>query len=98
MTHIITSTTETYFGFPVQDDGSVDGALPEVVQDAEHSGHIKQAGYEVKAIRADDLDEDEYRDWWPEAPGEGWTLAWKAQDEDGYNVCFWRAPVTTPAA
>ena len=45
----------------------------------------------LRITRARPLTEEELLAWEPPAPaGEGWKLAWKAEDEDGCNVVFWR--------
>lgn len=70
---------------------------------------IEGAGFEVHCIRGEDepdmMDErtvevvaEVLREWEPALPaGEGWKLAWRAVDEDGPNVCFWRERSTPPA-
>lgn len=89
----------TYCGFPQLPSGHVRGALPPGMTDVEHSREIEAAGYEVEVYRADDLhdpdtlelDTEAFAAWQPDPPpGEGWTLAWKSDDEDGCNVVFWR--------
>jgi hypothetical protein len=84
----------TFCGFPQSADGTVQGALPDDATGADHSDALEDLGYQIHVVRAEpeDLDdEDDASDWLPDAPkGEGWTLAWKAQDEDGWNAVWWR--------
>ncbi|WP_372395234.1 hypothetical protein ABMY26_07135 (plasmid) [Azospirillum sp. HJ39] len=84
--------TSTFCGFAVADDGTVQGALPDDLTDVRHSGQLKAAGYDVHCARLDeDADPETAACWRPVPPrGDGWTLAWKAQDEDGWNTVWWR--------
>lgn len=71
---------------------------------------IEDAGYEVHCIRGEDepdmMDDggdvvaEVLREREPTPPaGEGWKLAWRAVDEDGPNVCFWRdRPSSVPVS
>jgi hypothetical protein len=87
-----------YAGFKADGNGFVHGQLPPDCPNAEYSTVIEAAGYEVEVIRFDDGFSGDFEPslvlaaWQPKPPkGDGWTLAWKSDDEDGMNAVFWRA-------
>ncbi|PWC98021.1 hypothetical protein TSO5_03575 [Azospirillum sp. TSO5] len=86
------TTPDTFCGFPPNADGTVHGDLPDDAAGAHHSDHLKAAGYDVHCVRLDEDADPETTPCWRPAPprGDGWTLAWKAQDEDGWNAVWWR--------
>lgn len=99
-------TNTSYCGFPANQYGFVEGVLPPgmtLAGNVVRSDQIRDAGYDVyvlldttAAVACGNVEPDKeqihLRDWCPEPPdGDGWRLAWRAENEDGEaNVVWWR--------